>query len=72
MSELSLGAMVAKAEEVAKEMDALGAEYLYDDVYVYHDGWMYWLCTSQGGRIALEHRTLQMFMDFVKRREAQQ
>jgi hypothetical protein len=66
----NLAELVATAERVSKNLEARGAEYLYDGVYAYHDSFQYWLCTETGDEVALEPRTLNLFLAFVKRREA--
>ena len=66
----NLGAMVSRAESMAKTVEARGGEYLYDGVFVYHDGFQFWLCTEQGNEVALEPRTMQQFFEYLKRKGA--
>jgi len=68
MSSSDLASLVAQAELIAKELKERGAEYLYDGVFVYHDGFQYWLCTEQGAEIALEPKTLKLFFEYLKKR----
>ena len=65
---MNLHQQIETARVTADRLRSLGATYLYDGVFVYHDGFQYWLCTETGDEIALEPRTLSMFMDYVKER----
>ena len=69
-AEPNLATMISRAERMAARVKNLGGEYIYDGVFVYHDGFQFWLCTEQGNEVALEPRTMSMFIEYLKRKGA--